>query len=144
MVFSRFYSKFSSHVMPSRPPFPLERGPGGLGVPEGRGIKARASMAAVFLPFLLDEKGRKNQGRHHRSSPHSKRFPAMSAVAHAPNPGEGRRSQYCRLRETCHPYVGMWAKAWDLCFPKPSFASAPPRFGPSSPPNPVKRRRSHS
>jgi len=39
-----------------------------------------------FPSLLLDEKGRKNQGQHHRTSPQSGRFSAMSAVARAPYP----------------------------------------------------------
>ena len=30
-------------------------------------VRWRASMAAVFLSFLLDQKGPKSQGRHHRT-----------------------------------------------------------------------------
>ena len=36
-------------------------------------------MAAGFLPFLLDEKGRKNQGRHQRPDALGGRPSAMSA-----------------------------------------------------------------
>ena len=51
-----------------------------------------AAMNHLFPSFLLDKKGPKNQGRHHRSYALGDRSSAMSAVARAPNPVECRRS----------------------------------------------------
>ena len=47
----------------------------------------------VLLPFLLDEKGRKNQGRHHGPTARSGRPSPMSAMASAPNPDDVWRIQ---------------------------------------------------
>ena len=38
---------------------------------------------SVFLSFPLDKKGPKNQGRHHRTSPQSGRFPARRPIPRA-------------------------------------------------------------
>ena len=52
-----------------------------------------------YLPFLLDKKGRKNQGRHQRPAALGGRPSAMSAVARAPNPVEGGRSLMVVIRQ---------------------------------------------
>ena len=31
-----------------------------------------------------------------------------------------KKKLFCRPQRACHPYGGMWAKAWDLCSLRPS------------------------
>ena len=45
-----------------------------------------------FSSFLLDEKGTKNQGRHHRTHRTKRALPRHVGQAHAPSPVEGGRS----------------------------------------------------
>ena len=49
-------------------------------------VRWRASVTAVFLSFLHDEKGPKNLGRHQGPTALGNRPSPMSAVALAPNP----------------------------------------------------------
>ena len=58
----------------------------------------RASMAAVFLSFLLDKKGRKNQGRHHRSQRTKRALPRYFGRTRTPNPLKYRHSHSQHLR----------------------------------------------
>ena len=76
----------SAHVIPA-----LACGEAGI-----YGQKAsRASMAAViyFRPFFLIRKGQRIKADIIGPNARCGRFPAMSAVARAPNPVKGRRSQ---------------------------------------------------
>ena len=60
--------------------------------------RGRASVAAVFLSFLHDEKGPKNLGRHQGPTALGNRPSPMSAVARAPNPvGLWRSRPRCPL-----------------------------------------------
>ena len=51
------------------------------------------SLLHYVLPFLLDKKGRKNQGRHHRSQHTKRALPRHVGRAHAPYPVSLWRSQ---------------------------------------------------
>ena len=100
----------------------------------------------LFLFLLLDKKEPKNQGRHHRSSPHSGRFPAMSAVP--PRPAQSMIGvptheklffgRCCRLQQPCHANVGLcdgghlWLLKPFFCrqgFTSPATATAVPLRG---------------
>ena len=102
------------------------RGMGSMGRKPVESMLCGAVLSFV-LSFSLEKKGPKVQGRHHRSSPQSGRFPAMSAMANAPNPVKVRQTQFrsldslvsIRLRQPCHPHDGLW-EAWDLWLTEPS------------------------
>ena len=57
----------------------------GIGGEDDEGVEG-------FSSFLLDEKGIKNQGRHHRTHRTKRALPRHVGQANAPSPVEGRRS----------------------------------------------------